>query len=59
MDRVMTLCETCRDDLEIGGFRVKLIVGETTTEKKTVCEFCGQKFGSMAMKQYIVAGRGK
>ena len=51
-ERILTLCESCKSDLEIGGFRVKPVTGTTTTEKKPACENCGQKIGA---KQYLVS----
>lgn len=57
-ERVLTLCDTCAEDMKIGGFRVKQINGQTTTEKKKVCENCGQRLGGMC-KQFIVGGKGK
>lgn len=57
-ERILTLCEVCKSDLEIGGFRVKPVTGKTTTEKKPACENCGQRMGGMC-KQFIVGGKGK
>lgn len=57
-DRILTLCDTCKELYEIGGFRVKPITGRTTTEKKESCENCGQRMGGMC-KQYIVGGKGR
>ena len=57
-ERILTLCEKCKSDIEIGGFRVKAINGKTTTEKKGECENCGQREGG-TVKQYIVSARGK
>lgn len=53
-EKILTLCDVCKSDLEIGCFRVKQINGNTTTEKKPACENCGQKIGGTA-KQYIVS----
>ena len=53
-ERILTLCEVCKSDLEIGGFRVKPVTGKTTTERKPACENCGQKIGGTA-KQYLVS----
>jgi len=57
-DKILTLCETCAEEIKIGGFRVTLIAGKTMTEKKAVCENCCQRPGD-ACKQYLVCGRGK
>lgn len=57
-ERILTLCDTCAEDMKIGGFRVKQITGRTTTEKAKACENCGQTMGGMC-KQYIVGGKGK
>ena len=53
-EQILTLCETCRDDLEIGGFRAKPVVGKSTTEAKKECENCGKRCGG-DLKQYIVS----
>jgi len=52
-ERILTLCDTCAEEMKIGGFRVKQITGRTTTEKKNACENCGQRMGGTC-KQYIV-----
>ena len=57
-ERILTLCDTCAEDMKIGGFRVKQITGRTKTEKKPACEYCGQRMGGMC-KQFIVSGKGK
>lgn len=57
-ERVLTICDKCAEEMKIGGFRVKLISGRTTTEKKKACEGCGQRMGGTC-KQFIVSGKGK
>lgn len=57
-ERILTLCDTCAEEMKIGGFRVKQITGRTTTEKAKACEYCGQRMGGMC-KQFIVSGKGK
>lgn len=57
-ERILTLCDTCAEEMKIGGFRVKQITGRTTTEKKPACENCGQRMGGTC-KQFIVGGKGK
>lgn len=57
-ERILTLCDTCAEEMKIGGFRVKQITGRTTTEKKNACENCGQKMGGTC-KQFIVGGKGR
>ena len=57
-ERVLTLCDSCAEEMKIGGFRVKQINGQTTTEKKKACENCGQRMGGMC-KQFIVGGKKK
>ena len=51
-EQILTLCESCKSDLEIGGYRVKPVTGKTTTDKKPACEICGHKFGG-TVKQYL------
>lgn len=55
---ILTLCDECAETIRTAGFKVKLVVGKTTTEKKKVCENCEQRI-SGAVKQYIVSGRGR
>ena len=55
-ERILTLCDKCKADMEAGGFRVKQINGRTTTERKKKCENCGASMGGMC-KQFIVSGR--
>jgi len=57
-ERILTLCDSCAEQMKIGGFRVKPITGRTTTEKKKACENCGQRMDGMC-KQYIVGGKGR
>ena len=55
-ERILTLCDKCKADMEAGGFRVKQINGRTTTEKKKKCENCGQIYGGMC-KQFMVKAK--
>lgn len=57
-ERILTLCEKCAGEMKTGGMRAKQITGRTTTEKKKVCENCGNRAGGM-LKQFIVSGKGR
>ena len=57
-ERILTLCDACKAEMEIGGFRVKQVPGRTTTEQKKKCENCAQTKGG-SLRQYIVSGKGR
>jgi len=55
---ILTLCERCRMQYA-DAFRLKLISGNTATEKKKKCEGCGRSFGHSAdLKQYLTYPKG-
>lgn len=57
MASIVTMCDQCaKQQAEI--FRVKVVSGTTTTEKKKKCEFCKNKLRPEFLKQYIVSGKG-
>lgn len=56
MAQIITLCPECKGQYE-QMFRVKPVVGTTTTEKAVKCEACKKKYRSDILAQYIVSGK--
>ena len=55
--KILTLCQRCVDSIKAGGYEVKLIPHQTTTEKKTACENCRMKYNHLALNSHLVKGR--
>ena len=55
--RILTLCDECAK-VYSSGYKVKLIPGRTTTEKKRECEACRKKLHSSVLKQYTITRKG-
>ena len=54
-ERIITLCDKCAAEMK-NAYKVKPVVGRTTTERKKKCENCGQSYGGTC-KQYVVGRR--
>ena len=52
VDKILTLCEKCREAMEV-GYRVKKLT-TATTERKKACENCGMKGGPYVLSQYLI-----
>lgn len=57
MAQVVTVCEFCVKQQQ-DFFRLKLITGKTTTEKKKKCDFCKKPFRPEFLRQYVLSGKG-
>lgn len=52
VDKILTLCEKCRETLA-AGYRVKKLTVATTDLKKT-CENCGKKCSPYVLSRYLI-----
>ena len=57
VDKILTLCEKCREDME-AGYRVKKLT-TATTELKKACENCGRKGGPYVLSRYLIQQKKK
>lgn len=55
-EQILTLCDACKSDLEIGGFILKPASESDKAKTKEACENCGKKNGGTA-KRYIVSSK--
>lgn len=53
-DKILSLCPEC-EKLMQGGFRIRPVMGQTTTEIKRRCENCGKRVDKTLMKQVILS----
>lgn len=57
MNKLLTLCDKCSEEMAF-GYRVKKLTTATTELKKN-CEKCGMKGGPYTLSRYLISSKKK